>query len=78
LAKDVQTYWSGCEFNSNSGAVHFLDIFLLDLSFVNAIVNTIFAMIFGLLIGYIYQETDSILRPILMHSCLNGLSLLPL
>jgi membrane protease YdiL (CAAX protease family) len=60
------------------GAVHFLDIFLLDLSFVDVIINAIFAMIFGLLMGYIYQETDSILTPILMHICLNGLSLLPL
>lgn len=60
------------------GAVHFFDIFLLNLSFINAVINAMFAMLFGLLIGYVYQETRSILTPILMHSCLNGLSLLPL
>ena len=60
------------------GAVHLLDIFLLDLSLINAIVNAMFVVLFGLLIGYVYQETRSLLTPILMHSCLNGLSLLPL
>ena len=60
------------------GAVHLLDIFLLDLSLLDAIISAMFAMLFGLLIGYIYQETRSILTPILMHSCLNGLPLLPL
>jgi len=60
------------------GAVHLLDIFLLELSVIDAIVNAVIVMLLGLLIGYIYQETLSILTPILMHSCLNGFSLLPL
>jgi len=60
------------------GAVHLLDLFLLDLSVAGAAINAMFAMLFGLVIGYIYQETRSILTPILMHICLNGLSLLPL
>ena len=60
------------------GAVHLLDLFLLDLSIASAAINAMFAMLFGLVIGYIYQETRSILTPILMHICLNGLSLLPL
>ena len=60
------------------GAVHLLDIFLLELLIIDAIINATFVMLLGLLIGYIYQETRSILAPILMHSCLNGLSLLPL
>lgn len=60
------------------GAVHLLDVFLLELHVIDAIINAIFVTLLGLLIGYIYQETRSILTPILMHSCLNGLSLLPL
>jgi len=61
------------------GAVHLSDVFLLDLSFVNAIINAALAMLFGLLLGYVYQETRSILGPILMHVCLNGLPMvLPL
>ena len=60
------------------GAFHLLDIFLISGSFAEVIINAIFALVFGLLIGYFYQETRSILTPILMHGCLNGLSLLPL
>jgi len=61
------------------GAVHLSDIFLFDLSFVNAIINAALAMLFGFLMGYVYQETRSILGPILMHICLNGLPMvLPL
>ena len=60
------------------GAFHLLDIFLFDASFTEVIINAILAIVFGLLIGYIYQETRSILTPVLMHGCLNGLSLLPL
>ena len=60
------------------GMIHLLNIFVLDLSLVNAIIRAMFAMLFGLLIGYIYQETRSLLGPILMHGCLNGLTnLLP-
>ena len=59
------------------GAVHLLDIFLLNSPIIAAITNAIIVMLLGLLIGYIYQETLSILTPILMHGCLNGLSLLP-
>ena len=55
------------------GTIHLLNIFVLNLSLANAIIRAMFAMLFGLLIGYIYQETRSILGPILMHSCLNGL-----
>jgi len=60
------------------GAVHLLDIFLLEMLVIDAIVNATVVMLLGLLIGYVYQETRSILTPILMHSCLNGFSLLPL
>jgi membrane protease YdiL (CAAX protease family) len=60
------------------GAFHLLDVFLIDVSFAGVIINAVIAIVFGLLIGYIYQETRSILTPILMHICLNGLSLLPL
>jgi membrane protease YdiL (CAAX protease family) len=55
------------------GAVHVYDIFLFDLSAINAVINAMLAMIFGLMLGYVYQETHSILGPILMHVCLNGL-----
>jgi len=55
------------------GAVHLSDVLLFNLSFINAIINTALAMLFGLLLGYVYQETRSILGPILMHVCLNGL-----
>ena len=58
------------------GAVHLLDVFLLDLSVAQAIINASIVMLLGLLIGYVYQETYSILTPIVMHSCLNGLSLI--
>lgn len=60
------------------GAVHLLDILLLELLVTDAITNVTFAILLGLLIGYVYQETRSIMTPILMHSCLNGFSLLPL
>jgi len=60
------------------GAFHLLDIFLLNVTFAGVAINAMFALVFGLLIGYIYQETRSILTPVIMHSCLNGLSLLPL
>jgi len=58
------------------GAIHLLDVFLLDLSVIHAIINASIVMLLGLLIGYVYQETYSILTPIVMHSCLNGLSLI--
>jgi len=61
------------------GAVHLSDIFLFDITLVNAIINAALAMLLGLVLGYIYQETRSILGPILMHVCLNGLPIaLPL
>ena len=60
------------------GAFHLLYIFATDVSFSGVVTNAALAVVFGLLIGYIYQETRSILTPILMHICLNGLSLLPL
>ena len=61
------------------GSLHLLDIFLFDLSLTNAIFNAAFATLFGLLLGYAYQETRSILGPVLMHCCLNVLPLvLPL
>jgi membrane protease YdiL (CAAX protease family) len=60
------------------GVSHLLNIFAFDISFIEASGNAGFAIFVGFLIGYFYQETRSILTPILMHSCLNGLSLLPL
>jgi len=61
------------------GAVHLSDIFLFDITLVNVIINAALAMFLGLVLGYIYQETRSILTPILMHVCLNGLPIaLPL
>jgi membrane protease YdiL (CAAX protease family) len=60
------------------GAFHLLDVFLVDVTFAGVVINALIAIFFGFLMGYIYQETHSILTPVIMHSCLNGLSLLPL
>ncbi len=60
------------------GAAHLLDVFLLDLSPPNASVNATFTVFLGLVIGYVYQESRSILTPILMHASMNGLSLIGL
>jgi membrane protease YdiL (CAAX protease family) len=57
------------------GSVHILDIFLFDLSLTSGIINAAFATLLGLLLGYAYQETRSILGPVLMHCCLNVLPL---
>jgi len=60
------------------GLSHLSDIFLLGLTLTAAVINATFAALLGLLIGYVYQESHSLLTPILMHSCLNAFSsLLP-
>jgi membrane protease YdiL (CAAX protease family) len=60
------------------GVLHLLYISIPGTSLAGVVINAILAVVFGLLMGYIYQETRSILTPVLMHSLLNGLSLLPL
>jgi membrane protease YdiL (CAAX protease family) len=59
------------------GAFHLTHYFMWDCSPLEAGGDAGFAVLAGLLLGYLYQQTGSILIPSLMHSCLNGSSLLP-
>lgn len=55
------------------GLFHLFDTFLLDMTLSSAFFNSLFAILLGILLGYVYQETRSVFTPILMHSCLNGI-----
>jgi membrane protease YdiL (CAAX protease family) len=49
------------------GFIHLLDFFLFNLTLISAIVNALFAILFGLLLGYIFQRSPPLSVPI---SCL--------
>lgn len=56
------------------GLSHLSDMFLLGLTLTVAATGAMFAPLLGLVIWYVYQESGSLLTPILMHSCLNAFS----
>jgi membrane protease YdiL (CAAX protease family) len=53
------------------GLSHFFNIYRKPLEFV--IPQMIYATVFGIIVGYVYQETQSLAGPIVMHNVADGL-----
>jgi membrane protease YdiL (CAAX protease family) len=53
------------------GLSHFFNIYRNPLEFV--IPQMIYATVFGIIVGYVYQETQSLAGPIVMHNVADGL-----
>ena len=53
------------------GLSHFFNLYRKPLEFV--VPQMIYATIFGLVAGYVYQETRSLAGPVIMHNVADGL-----
>ncbi len=57
------------------GVTHLLLMMLLGGKFRGVLLESLYIMIFAFFIGYVYQQTNSLIGPILAHNILRGLGI---